>query len=78
MLGKFFKIYRKVNFFADDFRIEDYVKQLTEFDSLKTKIDSYEQLLHNEKAEREKLNNELILATQRANEVPLLDILFFE
>lgn len=48
------------------------MKQLTEFDSLKTKIASYEQLLRNEKMEREKLNNELILAIRRANEVLLL------
>jgi hypothetical protein len=58
-----------------NFRINAYVTQLTEFESLRTKVVSLEQMLSNGTAQREELKEELQVAIQRANIVGFLTFL---
>lgn len=48
-------------------RIDIYVSQLTEFESLSTKVASLEQMLDNARAQRKELNEEIQAALTRAN-----------
>lgn len=65
------------DFCVSFFRIDHYVKALADKDSLITKITSLEQMLSNEKIQREELNTYLSKTFTRANEVYLYNLFYF-